>query len=123
MSKLLFQRQVFRNSMSTYRKGAMIGRGSLGTLMRLHNGQTKDEVVMKHVKQSGTISSYSLGSTLQRLVSLRSETLLPYLSYDRHRDGFDVFMSFWDKKTLGKHVERQQKNGVKLCESTMTTHF
>ncbi|KAK2950710.1 putative Protein kinase domain containing protein [Blattamonas nauphoetae] len=102
--------------MSTYRKGAMIGRGSLGTVMRLHNDQTKEEVVMKHVKQTGTNSASSLESTLQRLVSLRSETLLPYLSYDRHDDGFDVFMSFWDKKTLGKHVERQEKNGVKLTE-------
>ncbi|KAK2954362.1 putative Protein kinase domain containing protein [Blattamonas nauphoetae] len=102
--------------MSTYRKGAMIGRGSLGTVMRLHNDPTKEDVVMKHVKQIGTNSSSSLDNTLHRLVSLRSETLLPYLSYDRHGDGFDVFMSFWDKKTLGKHVERQQKNGVKLTE-------
>ncbi|KAK2941500.1 hypothetical protein BLNAU_23573 [Blattamonas nauphoetae] len=103
-------------SLDTNRKGAMIGRGSLGTVMRLHNDQTKEEVVMKHVKQSGTNSSSSLESTLQRLVSLRSDTLLPYLSYDRHDDGFDVFMLFWDKKTLGKHVERQEKNGVKLTE-------
>ncbi|KAK2940372.1 hypothetical protein BLNAU_14325 [Blattamonas nauphoetae] len=103
------------------RKGAMIGRGSLGTVMRLHNEQTKEEVVMKHVKQSGSNSASSLESTLQRLISLRSETLLPYLSYDRHDDGFDVFMSFWDKKTLGKHVERQEKNGVKLTEGVC--HF